>query len=222
MALLASCGVSLKVLDKRAPDKPFSRIMIIYVDDPFEFFALDSVTYDIGIKSCFRDTADFVVRNKVEELLSGRFSDFNTDIVKSADVFNVSVNSYDDFQRQLDSLNIDAILLINLRRFDHSTDIVTGNTRTVYKSSAHYGPGDNYRISNSSHTVSMPDTKSESTDATFKCYLIKSKDYLPVWSARFEASKGGRPDKKAFANKISQGIAMVAKKLSEQGYITGQ
>ena len=45
ICLLDSCAPSLIVTDKRPVHDPFSRILAIYVDDPFEFFEFDFLVF---------------------------------------------------------------------------------------------------------------------------------------------------------------------------------
>jgi hypothetical protein len=217
LALFGSCASSFKVLDKKPAAKPLSRMIIVYIDNPIEFSAFDSVTYNFGLKSCFADTDDFPIRSRAETRFSEKFFSFNTETYQSSEFFNARINrnSYDDFNRQMDSLNIDGIFVINLHRFDYERTISSG-----YHQVHGYTTPTPHRkaIKDTTYWENGPDELQESTGSIFTCYLIPRGHYLPVWKARFELN-GAAWRSKTFANKISRQMTTVAEKLAEAGYI---
>jgi hypothetical protein len=215
LVLLSSCASNFKVLDNKTTDKPLSRMMIIYVDCPIQFLFFDSVTYNFGIKSSFADTEDAPLRLRAESRFSEKFTPFSVDIIKSADLFDVHRNSYEDFNKQMDSLNIDAVLVVNLHRYDNDRISISG--QHLEPGSLKYGP--DLGIPNTMYWVRDPDREIETTGSIFTCYLIRRDQHLPVWKARFELN-GAEKKKRSFTNKVAGQISIVAKKLAEAGYIT--
>ncbi len=218
--LFAGCATPLIVTSKRPVEKPFSRILAIYVDDPFEFSAFDSVTYDIGVRSCFRDSTDFPQRNRAETILYEQFDMTQTDVVKSADIFDKNLNSYDDFRKQLDSLEIDAILLVNLHGLNHSSGDNANNGGLAYSSAGGIPLGGG--TVGKTYIGFNPFEHSDATDATFQCYLIRRNEFFPVWTASFGATRRGRNGTGSFAGKITKGMRVMTQKLADGGYIEGR
>lgn len=205
--ILTGCAASsINVVEHKDPSKPFSKVLAIYVDGDFEFRFLDSTTYNICIKSCFTDSADFEIRSKAENVLHDKFSSSQTTIVKSSDIFNSDVNSYDDFMKQIDSLGIDGILLINRRHYTHTSHALPG---------AGYSPNGHV-----SYTVNDPMSGGgsyQTPNAVFECYLLKSKSYFPLWQAQLDVKGNGYYNGKGALR--SSMAATLAKNLTDGHYI---
>jgi hypothetical protein len=143
------------------------------------------------------------VRDKVEKMVSSKLSTTNTSIVKSSGLFDVEVNSYDYFRRVVDSLGIDAILMINFRRY--SVEKPYGD----YTVPASYGG-----YSGVQHPGSGPYVE---PNAEFQCYLISPKSMaFPVW----KAALGVKGNKYTGKGRLSQKMVNeMAGSLKSAGYI---
>ena len=176
--LFSGCAAPLvRVIDKKEVSKPFSNILIIYVDGNIDFHFLDSTTYDICVRSCFSDASKFATRSSAEDMLFDRLSTLHTKINKSSDLFTADYNRYPDFIDQINKLGIDAVLLIDFGKFPH----------TAYNSGT--------RLSTSPYYFNHADKdKAPSTiNSVFQCWLVDVKTKFPVWSAQLDA-KGKKLD----------------------------
>jgi hypothetical protein len=173
--LLTGCaGTTLNVVEKKETARPFSKILVIFVDSDIDFSVFDSTTYNICIKSVFTDSAGYDTRNNTEGLIFNYLSTPRSLIVKSSDLFDRYTNSYDDFTRQVDSLGIDAILIVHVRRYSYTNHILPTVQKNI-SSSASVGAGGSYRTPN----------------AAFECYLIEPHAYFPVWKAALDVKGKG-------------------------------
>ncbi|HVM89187.1 MAG TPA: hypothetical protein VMT76_13440 [Puia sp.] len=150
---------------------PFNSFLVIYLDGACEINFLDSTTYDVCLKDIFADTSSFQFQVESEKTLSKRLSSSHNDIKKFTDFFDAGNNSYAYFRNMLDSLKIDAILLIN---------------RTGYQHVPLMYPGNVVNTTNTSHIG----TEIAKLNAEYKCYLIQSHSYFPIWSAKFDFTAG--------------------------------
>jgi hypothetical protein len=130
-------------------------------------------------------------------LLFDRLSAPRSIIIKSSDIFGINFNSYNDFLSQIDSLAIDAILLVNRRNYSHTDH-----------------PGfDAYDVF--SHTY-MHTRSFQTVNAAFECYLIQAHDYLPLWKAQIDV-KGKRYAGKAILK--ANMVRKLEKSLVGNGYM---
>jgi hypothetical protein len=204
--LTGSATSSINVVEHKDPSKPFSKVLAIYVDGDFEFRFFDSTTCNICIKSCFTDAADFEIRSKAENVLHDKFSSSQTTIVKSSDIFNTDVNSYDDFKKQIDSLGIDGILLISRRHYTHTSHALP---RGAYSPNGHESFNANDPLSRGSSY--------QTPNAVFDCYLLKSESYFTLWQAQLDVKgKGHYNGKGALRSSMA---ARLAKNLTDGHYI---
>ncbi len=162
------------MLEKKRNRPAFSQILAIYVDNDIDFSVFDSTTYNICIKSIFTDSAGFDARNNTEGLIGNYLSTPRSSIVKSSDLFDMYTNSYGDFTRQVDSLGIEAILIVHVRRYSYTNHVLPYVQKNI-SSSASVGAGGSYRTPN----------------AAFECYLIEPHAYFPVWKAALDVKGKG-------------------------------
>jgi hypothetical protein len=208
IVLLAGCAVpSITVVVKKEPTKPFSKVLTIYMDEACDFTMFDSTTYNICVKSCFMKTDNFGVRTKVEKMLVEELSSSGTAIIKSSALFGTRDVNYNDFIRSIDSLGIDAILLVDYQKYLHDLHIgapIRAGNGIQYSSGV--APG--YNGNGIEHQV---------LDAGFQCYLISPRNMLaPLWIAQLGARGNHYTGKKGPDQSIAQKIA---KSLKGMGYI---
>lgn len=119
IALLTSCAVSnhSSVL-KQTQENPFTRILILLSDDDLKLTTFDSAFYTNHIQDHFNTLEGIRYRNHLEKTFQRNLESKGTVIIKSADVFPVNDPiPYLDFRKALDSLQIHAVLVINLREY---------------------------------------------------------------------------------------------------------
>ena len=178
--LLTACSVSsVNVLERKETPKPFAKIMTVYIDGDIDFAVFDSLTYNICIRPAFQDTGSLFVRSNTETLLSDGLASPRSAIVRSTDFFGLDMNSFAGFNAEMDSLGVDAVLLIHRHRYTHK----------LHELSPAFSEG-------SPVQTYMP-TRSHSTpNGAFACYLFKPHEYLPVWKGEIEVKgKGYNGDK---------------------------
>ncbi len=171
--LLEGCASSsINVLEKKETPKPFSSILVVYVDGDIDFSVFDSLTYDICLRPSFIDTASLAVRSNTEVLLSDGLSAPRSVFFHASDFFGPDLNSYAEFTTQMDSLHIDAILLIHIHHY----------TYTRHDISVATPDGSAGQLALSTTTTASFGTP----NAAFACYLIRPHEYLPVWRAEVD------------------------------------
>jgi hypothetical protein len=203
---------SIHVLEKKEPTRPYTKILAIYLEEGCEFSLLDSMTYNICIRSCFlkTDTESIALRSRVEDHIAHDLSTFGTAVVKSADLFDSTTNSYTDFLSTIDRLSIDALLIVDSRGFLHIEHDVSANTSPnyTYSHSAGYHP--------TSYTTTPGRTYS-TVNGSFESLLINTKSIaFPVWRALLE-TKGRQYNGKKGLNRSMAG--KIAQSLKSSGYI---
>src|SRR5450432_1708046 len=100
LILLSGCAVSsINVLEKKDTPKPFSKIMVVYVDGDIDFAVFDSLTYNICIRPSFMDTAG---RGNTESIICNGLSSPRSAFMRSSDYFDSGFNSYGIFSADLD------------------------------------------------------------------------------------------------------------------------
>jgi hypothetical protein len=208
LVLVTGCATSsITILDKREPVRPFSKILVIYLDEACEFSLFDSTTYNICVKSCFLKTDNFDVRRSVENLLSDKLSGSVTSIIKSSDLYDTSThNDYAVFRRQIDSFSIDALLIVDIRP----------STRDKYIQlpSVPMGPVTSHiTLSAGGGTV-----KVKKHHAGLQCYLMSSRSpAFSVWIASLDAKGGLQPS--GGTMQYQSMVGKMAKSLEKSGYI---
>ncbi|MBS1949040.1 MAG: hypothetical protein JST47_14860 [Bacteroidetes bacterium] len=110
------------------------------------------------------------------------------DIKKFTEFFDAGNNTYPRFQYVLDSLKVEAVLLIN---------------RTGYQHVPVTRPGD----FNTPANIYQSGSKTGWVDAAYKCYLIKPHSFFPIWSAKFDFIKGSKASiRKAMAKQLLKSL----------------
>lgn len=159
VCLLTGCATtSMRIMENKAPGRPFSKILTIYLDEACDIVPFDSTSYDICLKSSFVNPAKMSVRSKVEKLVAEDLKTSKTVMIGSSDVFDMSTNSYSDFKTQIKNRNIDAILIINFRNYNHSSEY--GNNILP-----HFGPSGYGNV----------DYKKVTHNEGFECFLFNAK-----------------------------------------------
>jgi hypothetical protein len=206
LALLSGCAVSsINVLEKKDTPKPFSKILTVYVDADIDFAVFDSLTYDICIRPVFVDTANQQTRVNTEGIISDGLSAPRSVFFKSSDLFGPSYNSYADFNAEMDSLGIDAILLIHLHRYTYTP---------------HQLPDANYPLGPSGgniHAYGKVSGTYLTPNAAFACYLIRPREYLPLWKAEVDVKGKGFVNGKHILR--ADMVSNLEKTLVLEGYI---
>ena len=169
--LFAGCvSSSIKIIDKKTPTKPYSKVLVVYVNEGCDFTLFDSLTYNICLKSCFRNADSYETRVQVEGLLAGRLTTA-TEIVKATDVLDIANNDYDYFRRMIDSLHIDALLMVGLSRHTRVDEL--RYTMPTYLGNKVMTPGGNY--------------KARTYNSAYDCFLMSTSSiYFPVWHAAID------------------------------------
>jgi hypothetical protein len=207
ITLLSGCAVStINVLEKKDTPKPFANILAIYVDGDIDFSVFDSTTYNICIRPGFVDTAGLAARITTEGLLSDGLSAPRSVFYKSSDIFGPTLNSYGDFRAQMDSLRIDAILLIHLHRYTYTKHPLPDANYPLGPSGGNF-----YVYSKASGTYRTP-------NAAFACYLIRPNEYLPLWKAEVDVKGKGFINGKHILR--ADMVTKLEKTLVTEGYIT--
>jgi hypothetical protein len=202
--LTSGCAVSsLSVIEKKETLKPFSNILVVYVDNDIDFSVFDSLTYNICLKPSFSDTASLNTRGNTEKLLSDGLSAPRSNIIRSSDVFGPDFDSYYEFMAQMDSLGVDAILLVHLHGYTYSN-----HELPVYERPVGSNPRTYVRVGGSFNTP----------NGAFACYLIKTHDYLPLWKAEVDVKgKGYYNGKRALKSDM---VGKIENSLVTCGYIS--
>lgn len=153
MLLLTACATSShnSVL-KIAEEKPFNRILVVLTDDELKLTTFDSAFYVNHVQGHFNTLEDIRFRGQLERTIQRNLESKGTVVIKSSDVFPINdAIGYSTFQKSLTDLQINAILLINLRGY--WTTLHTNNDGNV---------------------TSEP-------NASFNSYLIKTSNEEIVW-----------------------------------------
>ncbi|MDR3715274.1 MAG: hypothetical protein P4L51_20910 [Puia sp.] len=205
---LSGCAAPLvRVIDEKEVPRPFKNVMVVYVDGNIDFHFLDSTTYNICVRPAFSDTGKFVARNDAENLLSEYLSSSHTKIIKSGDLFTYDYNSYADFTNQIDSLRIEAVLLVDFTRYSHTAY----NTGTRLSTSPYYF---NHRDKFKAPTTAK---------SMFQCYLVDPKTRFSVWTAQLDARGKGKDLTEGSGNTRltlrSSTVKDISKGLVDGGYI---
>jgi hypothetical protein len=172
ITLTTGCAVSsITVLEKKDTPKPFSKILAIYVDGDIDFAVFDSLTYDICIRPSYMDTSSLTIRSNTENIIYSGLSAPRSAFLRSSDLFGPDLSSYKDFNAQIDSLGIDAILLIHVHHYTYTKHKIPSVVVPLT-------PTGTWTAGISGHFLTP--------NAAFGCYLIRPHEYLPVWRAEID------------------------------------
>jgi hypothetical protein len=196
----AGCATSsINVIDKKTPTRPYSKVLVVYVEEACDFTLFDSLTYNICLKSCFLNADNFEMRSQVEDMLSNQLTTA-TVIVRSTDVLDVYSNSYDYFRHMIDSLHIDALLMVDFHRYTHTQHQGPSVGPNPGNGHVGYTGGVNYRTLN----------------AGYECYLIKASSInFPIWTAEVGTKGHIGAGKSTLNMKMARTLA---KSLKSAGY----
>ena len=159
---------SINVVDKKPPTLPYSRVLVVYVEEGCDFTLFDSLTYNICLRSCFLNADNYNMRMQVKDMLSKELTTATT-IIRSTDILDAYNNSYDYFRRTIDSMHIDALLLVDFRH----------NTKTK-----HQAPSFSHSIGTAGTTSAGGGLTYNTLNAEYACYLIKTSNInFPIWTA---------------------------------------
>ena len=216
--LLSGCAAtSVNVLEHKKPSKPFSKLLAIYIDGNFELKFLDSSFFNICIQPTLADTNNTSIRYDAEDVLSKKFSSSGTSIVKSSDIFNSAVNSYNDFIKQINDLGIDGILLVSRGSYSHTIHELPSISSPIPNPVLSAVPMGNPVFLPVQTSVSVGGRSYKTPNVTFECYLFKSNTYFPLWKAQLDTKgKGYYNGKAALQNSMAQ---QLAKSLTDNHYI---
>jgi hypothetical protein len=211
--LCSGCATSsIHILEKKEPTRPYTKILAIYLEEGCEFSMLDSMTYNICIRSCFMktDTEALALRSRVEDHIARDLSTSGTVVLKSADLFDTLTNSYADFEKIIGNLAIDALLIVDSRGYLHDEHSYPGN----------YAPNYSYSHVGGYHPTSYSSTPGgtyTTVNGSFESLLINTKSIaFPVWRAILE-TKGKRYNGKKGLNRSM--ASRISQSLKSSGYI---
>ncbi|HEY6902641.1 MAG TPA: hypothetical protein VI233_18410 [Puia sp.] len=170
LLFLSACtSPSVIVKNKREASMPYTRILAIYLEEGCDFSVFDSTAYNICLKSCFSNTEGAGLRDRVETRLRKHLATRMTEVLRSVDYFGANNCDYVYFRRTVDSLKVDAVLMVGLRSHSHDEREVTV-VRDGLPESSRY----------------------KTLNAFFVCDLLNPRSlYMPVWRAEIE-EKGWR------------------------------
>ncbi len=180
-----TCGVLLfsactetqfTVKSKKEPTRPYTKVLAVYLEQACDFSLFDSTIYNICIRSSFLNADGMELRRLMEGRVKRHLATRGTVVLQSSDIFGIDNNDYSCFRRTIDSLGIDAVLMIGLRSYSHDEHMTTG----VGPVPSH--PMDPYMLPQPYKTL----------NAFFICDLFNTKSiYIPIWTAEIE-EKGKR------------------------------
>jgi hypothetical protein len=167
-AILTGCVTSsVNILESKEIAKPFSKLLLIYIDEDCNLKSLDSTTYNICIKKNFINSDNLELRTESETAFYNKLSSSRTVFVKSSDLFNAGVNDYGSFISEIENLRIDGILIISRTGSQHRM-----TNRGYYGA---YNPAE----------VTSLYPPGFALDDGYTCYFMKSDTFLPVWIGQF-------------------------------------
>jgi len=174
--LFSACTEThLTIRSKKEPTMPYTKVLAVYLEQACDFSLFDSTAYNICIRSSFLNSDGLELRRLMENRIKKHLATTGTLVLRSSDIFDTDNNDYSYFRRVIDSLGIDAILMIGLRSYSHDEHMTVGVPPT---------PSNNY--------TNVPPKPYKTLNAFFICDLFNTKSiYIPVWTAEIE-EKGER------------------------------
>jgi hypothetical protein len=160
---------------KKEPTMPYTKVLAIYLEQACDFSLFDSTAYNICARSSFLNSDGFELRSRMESRVKKHLTTRGTSVLRSSDIFNIDYNDYSYFRKVIDSLGIDAVLMIGLRSHSHE-ERMTPAIPASRSNNYNYTPPQPYKTLN----------------AFFICDLFNTKSiYTPIWTAEIE-EKGER------------------------------
>jgi hypothetical protein len=188
------------VIDKKPPTMPYSKVLVVYVEEACDLTMFDSLTYNICLRSCFLNGDNYEMRSQMEEQLSQQLTTA-TVIVKSTDILDIYNNSYDYFRHVIDSLHIDALLVVDFRH---------------YGKTLHESPQVMHNVGNTDRVYMSGGTRYSTLNSDYVCYLMKASSLnFPIWTAALGTKGHAGAGKFQLNNKMAKTLA---KELKSEGY----
>lgn len=124
MLILSACSVgSISTVPREKPERPYARILTIFIDGGGNILRLDEATYESNIRLVFNNLDKLRYREQLEKTFARNITTTGTTIVQSSNIFEVNEDmNYQGFLQQVEKTNAQAILLVNLTAYWHEFD----------------------------------------------------------------------------------------------------
>lgn len=115
----------------KKPDRPYSRVLIVFYESNYDFKNLDEATYDNHIQPTINTLEDYRYRKQLNKTFARNLGSDGTIIIKSSDFLQVNEEfTYEEFNKMLDNTSAEAILFVKLSGYWQTTQIVDGNSES--------------------------------------------------------------------------------------------
>ena len=173
---LAACtSPSVIVKNKKDATRPYTKILAVYMPEGCDFALFDSTAYNICLRSCFSSVETFDLRELVESRIQKHLKTKGTNVLRSVDFFDAYSYDYTYFRRTVDSLKVDAVLMVGLR--SHSNE---EHEKWMMQPTGLTTPTG---VPMESSTLVRYKTR----NAFFVCDLLNPRSlYMPIWRAEIE------------------------------------
>ncbi|MNS14775.1 hypothetical protein D3C72_463990 [compost metagenome] len=191
--LLSGCATSsISTVSNDKAISPYNQILTLYTDAEFDFYQLDSVTYEQNFRRKINNLSDYDYRKQLEKTLRRNLNGNQTRIVKSTEIFKVNEDiPYGEFKTKIQNAEVDAILIINMKNYWYSKSVKTD--------------------------IFGQPSVSEDPNAAFLSYLYDVKSNKTVWMAKSVVSGMLYAGYETLNNMMAR---RVARKLSKGKYIS--
>ena len=192
LLLCVGCASSsINVIDKKPPTMPYSKALVVYMDEGCDFTLFDSLTYNICMKSCFLNADSYPTWAQAESMLADQLTT-GTAIVKATDVLDITYNSYSYFRGIIDSMHIDALLMVSLRRYTHTDHPMY--SAPLMANGHMVTPGTAYNF--------------KTLNGAYECFLLNTSSiYFPIWHAAIDIKGKTAGGKHMINNKMAKELA---------------
>lgn len=176
--LSAGCvTTTVNVTDRKPVSRPFSKILLFYLDEGCDFSLFDSTLYDICLRDHALRDSGYYERSNQEAIIAENLSTAGTKVWVSSYQFDDAHRSYADFLHYIDSTGVDGLLIVGVRGYLHEvhTQIIPLTPATPHMPVT--------------TEITAPVTN---LNGTFLCDLFDARSLIrPVWRA--EISEKGNP-----------------------------
>lgn len=178
---------TVNVTDRKPVARPFSRILIFYLDEGCDFSLFDSTLYNICLRTHAFADSGYAGRSDRESVIADKLSTPGTEILVASWYIDSAHSSYLSFRHYLDSMRVDGLLIVGARNYSHEEHteqlpIAPSTTRNPVEVSVTH--------------------RYTSLNGTFMCDLFDTRSLVrPVWRAEIgekgnrNSTKGGLTDK---------------------------
>src|SRR6185312_10466693 len=200
---LAGCvTTTVNVTDRKPVTRPFSRILIFYLDEGCDFSLFDSTLYNICLRTHAFADSGYAGRSDRESVIADRLSTTGTEALVSSWYIDSAHSSYPAFRHYLDSMHVDGLLIVGARSYSHEEHteqlpIVPSTARNPVELSVTH----RYTSLNGTYLCDLFDTRS----------LVR-----PVWRAEIGEKGNGHSTRAGLAGKL---VRQVAESLKSTQYI---